>query len=34
VGNVAAEVVGDPVVVERVGARDGVLVAAPALDLL
>ena len=28
----AAEVVGDPVVVDRVGRRDRVVVAAPALD--
>ena len=34
VGGVAAEVVGDPVVVEGVGARDRLLVAAPALDRL
>jgi hypothetical protein len=34
VGGVAAEVVGDPVVVEGVRARDRLLVAAPALDRL
>ena len=34
VGGLAAEVVGDPVVVERVGRGDRVGVAAPALDPL
>ena len=33
-GGLAAEVVGDPVVVERVGRGDRVGVAAPALDRL
>ena len=34
VGGLAAQVVGDPVVVERVGRRDGVGVAAHPLDPL
>ena len=34
VGGIATKVRGDPVIVERVGARDGVLVAAHPLDPL
>ncbi len=32
-GGLATEVVGDPVLVDRVGRRDGVAITAPALDL-